>query len=111
MCRLNVSFTYTISYCKDNIKCDRASNVPKCPPKQQCVRHSNTCCQTLKHFDNVFATGGNNIVDVFGSSIPTHGELHYIQLHMILFVRFSVTCEKSLVFFLGTSFSYSNVQG
>ena len=23
------------------------------------------CCQTLKHFDNVFATGGNNIVEVF----------------------------------------------
>ena len=24
-------------------------------------------CQTLKHFDNVFATGGNNIVEVFES--------------------------------------------
>ena len=26
-----------------------------------------TCCQTLKHFDNVFTTGGNNIVEVFES--------------------------------------------
>jgi hypothetical protein len=24
-------------------------------------------CQTLKHFDNVFATGGNYIVEVFES--------------------------------------------
>ena len=31
-----------------------ASNAPK-------------CCQTLKHLDNVFATGGNNIVEVFES--------------------------------------------
>jgi hypothetical protein len=32
--------------------------------KQRCVHRSNTCCQTLKHFDNVLATGGNNIVEV-----------------------------------------------
>ena len=31
------------------------------------VHRSKTCCQTLKHFDNVFATGGNNIVEVFDS--------------------------------------------
>jgi hypothetical protein len=37
---------------------------------------SETCCQTLKHFDNDFATGGNNIVEMLGSSIPTRGELH-----------------------------------
>ena len=29
--------------------------------KQRCVHRSTTCRQTLKHFDNVFATGGNNI--------------------------------------------------
>jgi len=31
------------------------------------IMRSKTCCQTLKHFDNVFATGGNNIVEVFES--------------------------------------------
>jgi hypothetical protein len=35
--------------------------------KQRCVHRSKTCCQTLQHFDNVFATGGNNIVEVFES--------------------------------------------
>ena len=25
------------------------------------------CCPTLKHFDNVFSAGGNNIVEVFNS--------------------------------------------
>jgi hypothetical protein len=35
--------------------------------KQWCVHRSKTCCQTLKHFDNAFATGGNNIVEVFES--------------------------------------------
>ena len=29
--------------------------------------HSKTCCQTLKHFDNVFVTGGYNMVEVFES--------------------------------------------
>jgi hypothetical protein len=29
--------------------------------KQRCVHRSTTCRQTLNHFDNVFATGGNNI--------------------------------------------------
>jgi len=31
LCRLKISFTYGISYCKDNIQCDSASNAPKCP--------------------------------------------------------------------------------
>jgi len=30
--------------------------------KQRRVHHSKTCCQVLKHFDNVFATGGNKTV-------------------------------------------------
>ena len=34
--------------------------------KQWCVHRSKTC-QTLKPFDNVFATGGTNIVEVFES--------------------------------------------
>jgi hypothetical protein len=38
--------------------------------KQWCVHRSKTCCQTLKHFDNVFATGGNNIGEVFESLKP-----------------------------------------
>jgi len=33
--------------------------------KQRCVHRSKTCCQPFKHFDNVFATCGNNIVEVF----------------------------------------------
>ena len=34
--------------------------------KQGCVhRSSKVCCQTLKHFGNVFVRGGNNIVKVF----------------------------------------------
>jgi hypothetical protein len=37
--------------------------------KQRCVHRSKTCCQTLKHFDNVFAIGGNNIVEVSLSTI------------------------------------------
>ena len=35
--------------------------------KQRCVHRSKTCCQTVKHFDNVFATGRNNIVEVLES--------------------------------------------
>ena len=27
--------------------------------------HRSQTCQTLKHFDNVFATGRNNIVEVY----------------------------------------------
>ena len=38
--------------------------------KQRCVHRSKTC-QTLKHFDNVLATGGNNIVEVFESLITS----------------------------------------
>jgi hypothetical protein len=34
---------------------------------QNCVHRSKPSCQTLKHFENVFATGGNNIVEVFES--------------------------------------------
>ena len=29
LCRLKVTYTNSISYCKDNIKCDSASNTPK----------------------------------------------------------------------------------
>ena len=35
--------------------------------KQWRVHRSKTSCQTLKHFDKVFARGGNNIVEVFES--------------------------------------------
>jgi hypothetical protein len=59
-------FTYSIIYCKDNIKCDSASNAPKFLLNNDGVHCSKTC-QTLKHFDNVFATAGNNIVEVFES--------------------------------------------
>jgi hypothetical protein len=40
--------------------------------KQRCVHRSKTCCQTLKHFDNVFATGRNKIVEVFESLAVPH---------------------------------------
>ena len=62
--------TYSISYCKDNIKCDSASNASKCPLNNGMSIVQN-CCQTPKHFDNVFATGGNNIVEVFESLITS----------------------------------------
>ena len=29
-----------------------------------------TCCQTLKHFDNVFATGGNNMASNYDVHSP-----------------------------------------
>ena len=48
-------------------KCDRASHGPKCPLNNDVSIFKKTCCSTLKHFDNVFATGGNNIVEVFES--------------------------------------------
>ena len=35
--------------------------------KQRCVHRSNTCCQTLKHFDNVISTCCENVVEVFES--------------------------------------------
>jgi hypothetical protein len=42
----------------------------KCPEiitKQRCVHRSKTCCQTLKHFDNVIFTCCENVVEVFES--------------------------------------------
>jgi len=35
--------------------------------KQWCVHRSKTCCQTLKHFDNVISTCCENVVEVFES--------------------------------------------
>jgi hypothetical protein len=35
--------------------------------KQQCVHLSKTCCQTLKHFNNVISNCCENVVDVFES--------------------------------------------
>ena len=35
--------------------------------KQRFVHRSKPCCQNLKHFDNVFITAGNNIVEIFES--------------------------------------------
>ena len=40
--------------------------------KQRCVHRSKTCSQTLKHFENVFATGGNNIVAEIASSYDVY---------------------------------------
>ena len=44
--------------------------------KQRCVHRSKSCYQTLKHFDNVFATGGNNIVEVFESLTTSFWTMH-----------------------------------
>ena len=56
--------------CKDNIKCDSVSNVPKCLlnngvsiVQKLFVKLSNTST----NLDNIFATGGSNIVEVFES--------------------------------------------
>ena len=38
--------------------------MPLMSAKQRCVHRLKTCCKTLKRFDNVFATGGNIIVEV-----------------------------------------------
>ena len=63
-------FTYSISYYKDNIKCDNASNAPRCLQdngvsivQKLFVNLSSTSTK----LNNVFATGGNNIVKVFGA--------------------------------------------
>jgi len=37
--------------------------------KQWCIHCSKTC-QTLKHFDNVFATGGNNMASNYDVHSP-----------------------------------------
>jgi hypothetical protein len=41
--------------------------MPLMSAKQRCVHRLKTCCKTLKRFDNVFATCGNIIVEVFES--------------------------------------------
>ena len=63
-------YAYSISYCRDYIKCDSASNAPKCPldngvsiVEKLAVKLSNTSIK----LDSVFATSGNNIVEVFES--------------------------------------------
>ena len=64
-CRLKVYFTYNVSYCKDNIKCDSASNCPKC-----LLNNGLSIVQKLvkvKHFDNVSYTCCENIIEVFES--------------------------------------------
>ena len=40
------------------------SNAPKGTLNNTVSIVQKTCCQTLKHFDNVFAIGGKNIVEV-----------------------------------------------
>jgi hypothetical protein len=60
--------TCSISYCKDNVKCDSASNAPKCPLNNGVYIVKKTYSQTLKHFENVSATGGNKIVDIHSPS-------------------------------------------
>ena len=52
--------------------------------KQMCVYRSKTCCRTLKHFDNVFATDGNNIVEVFESI-----KVNYVVTGVIIDHRYS----------------------
>ena len=53
--------------------------------KQRYVHRSKTCCQTLKHFDNVFATDGNNIVEVFESI-----NVNYVVTGVIIDHRYSI---------------------
>ena len=69
---LRLVLTYSIS--KDNITCDRASNAPKCPLENgvSIVQKLNVkLSNTLTKLDNVFAIGGNNIVEVF-EGLTTH---------------------------------------
>ena len=55
----------TYSYCKDNIKC--ASNGPKCLLNNYVSIVQYRIVKLSKHFDKVFAMGGNNIVEVLES--------------------------------------------
>jgi hypothetical protein len=65
--------------------------------KQGCVHRSKTYCQTLKHFDNVFATVGNNIVEVF---VKSGGDLR----------RFWLSCLGPLGLLLQNTFKFVGFQ-
>ena len=54
--------------------------------KQRCAHRSKTCCQNLKHFNNVFVTGGNNIVEMFES----------FTVHQFCFKKIKVLGPKGL---------------
>ena len=65
-----VVFAFSIRYCNDYIKCESASNPPKCPldngvsiVEKLVVKLSNTSIK----LNSAFATGGNNFVEVFES--------------------------------------------
>ena len=61
--------------------------------KQRCVHHSKTCCQTLKHFDNVFATGGNNIAEVFESLTTSGTKWLPFFLHASCLIKDIIACK------------------
>ena len=65
--------------------------------KQRCVHCSKTCYQTLKHFDNIFATGGNNICFSF---FPFHGRIEHRSIFKLL----------TTTWFLRYIFFYRNLQ-
>ena len=53
--------------------------------KQWCVHRSKTCCQNLKHFNNVFLTGGNK-----------NKMFESFTVHQIFFLKIKVLGPKGL---------------
>ena len=74
------------------------SDVTGCRQNSGVRLHMFHCiCQTLKHFDNVFATGGNNIVEVFESLLTSFlNDGHTVVLadiegHLTLYIILAIT--------------------
>ena len=70
-----IRITYSISYCKDNIKCDSASHAPIA----KCSLNNGVSMPSFKNLwsnsqtlQQRFRTGGNNIVEVFESLNDGH---------------------------------------
>jgi hypothetical protein len=68
LCRLKVSFYFSISYCMDNFKCDSASNAPKC----QLNNGVSIVQKLVVKLSNTSTTGGNSIVEVSVFVYYTH---------------------------------------
>jgi hypothetical protein len=83
------------------------SNAPKGMLNNTVSIVQKTCCQTLKHFDNVFATGGKNIVEVFESVAVALFEVQMRSTSNIYILWFQI----SLIFLKHTCiFSYDSGQ-
>ena len=98
LCHLRASFTCSISYCKDNIKCDIASNAPKCLlnngvsiVQKLVVKLSNTSTtfsQQVEITFNVILTITNAISKTYLQAAQNnHGYIPFVTCHVV--------CNKS----------------